>query len=92
MPPDRSHSLPDDVIRFAEAQVAAGRFATVEEVIRAGVRALEVCEEAEQDWLADAREKWREGVAASERGEAQEMSSSDFSAWLETCLSNVTGH
>ena len=32
--------LPDDVARFAEAQLASGRFSTVEEVIRAGAEAL----------------------------------------------------
>jgi putative addiction module CopG family antidote len=30
-------TLPDDLVRFAEAQVAAGRFARVEDVIEAGV-------------------------------------------------------
>jgi antitoxin ParD1/3/4 len=32
--------LPDDVARFAEAQLASGRFSTIEEVIRAGAEAL----------------------------------------------------
>ena len=32
--------LPDDVARFAEAQLASGRFSTVEEVLRAGAEAL----------------------------------------------------
>jgi putative addiction module CopG family antidote len=34
-------ALPDDLTRFAEAQIAAGRYATVEEVMRAGATALE---------------------------------------------------
>jgi putative addiction module CopG family antidote len=33
--------LPEDLARFAEAQVAAGHFATVEDVLRAGKDALE---------------------------------------------------
>jgi antitoxin ParD1/3/4 len=33
--------LPEDLARFAEAQVAAGRFASVEDVLRAGQKALE---------------------------------------------------
>jgi putative addiction module CopG family antidote len=33
--------LPEDLARFAEAQVAAGHFATVEDVLRAGKEALE---------------------------------------------------
>jgi antitoxin ParD1/3/4 len=35
-----SADLPEDIARLAEAQVAAGRFATVEDVVRAGVEAL----------------------------------------------------
>jgi putative addiction module CopG family antidote len=33
--------LPEDLARFAEAQVVAGRFASVEDVLRAGKEALE---------------------------------------------------
>jgi putative addiction module CopG family antidote len=33
--------LPEDLARFAEAQVTAGHFATVEDVLRAGKDALE---------------------------------------------------
>ncbi len=33
--------LPPDLARFAEAQVAAGRFGSVEDVLRAGKEALE---------------------------------------------------
>jgi putative addiction module CopG family antidote len=33
--------LPEDLARFAEAQVAAGHFATVEDVLRAGKEVLE---------------------------------------------------
>jgi antitoxin ParD1/3/4 len=32
--------LPEDIARIAEAQVAAGHFASVEEVVRAGVEAI----------------------------------------------------
>ena len=33
--------LPEDIARIAEAQVAAGKFASVEDVVRAGVEAIE---------------------------------------------------
>ena len=33
--------LPDEVVRLAEAQVAAGRAGSIEDVVRAGVAALE---------------------------------------------------
>jgi putative addiction module CopG family antidote len=35
------NDLPADLARFAEAQMSAGRFASVEEVLRAGKDALE---------------------------------------------------
>jgi antitoxin ParD1/3/4 len=34
--------LPDDVLRLAEAQIEAGRAASIEDVVRAGVEALEI--------------------------------------------------
>lgn len=40
-----SADLPEDIARLAEAQVAAGRFASVEEVVRAGVEAIATVEQ-----------------------------------------------
>jgi putative addiction module CopG family antidote len=40
--------MPDDLARFAEAQVAAGRFSSVEDVLRAGKTALEHQQREEQ--------------------------------------------
>jgi len=37
--------LPEDIARTAEAQVAAGRFASVEDVVRAGVEAIATLEQ-----------------------------------------------
>jgi antitoxin ParD1/3/4 len=37
--------LPEDIARAAEAQVAAGRFASVEDVVRAGVEAIATIEQ-----------------------------------------------
>lgn len=34
--------LPDEVLRLAEAQIAAGRASSIEDVVRAGVDALEL--------------------------------------------------
>lgn len=61
--------LPEDIARIAEAQVAAGNFASVEEVLRACVQALEARDE---DWLDYARNLWHERNAAAERGEFSE--------------------
>lgn len=40
-----SADLPEDIARLAEAQVAAGRFASVEDVVRAGVEAIATLEQ-----------------------------------------------
>jgi antitoxin ParD1/3/4 len=61
--------LPESVARYAQAQVAAGRFASVEDVLSAGVDALQEREQAEQDWLAYARKEAAEGFAELDRGE-----------------------
>ena len=42
----RPVDLPEDLLRLAEAQVTAGRAASIEDVVRAGVEALEVREQA----------------------------------------------
>jgi len=62
-----SADLPEDLARFAEAQVAAGRFASVEDVLRAGVDALR--ERAQGESLAGLRRDAAEGFAAFDRGE-----------------------
>jgi predicted transcriptional regulator len=62
--------LPEDVARLAVAQVAAGRFATIEDVVRAGVYAL-----AQPDELLSVEDEEvfvaavREGHAQIARGE-----------------------
>jgi antitoxin ParD1/3/4 len=44
--------LPEDLARFAEAQVAAGRFSSIEDVLRAGTKALEHKQRHEQKMAA----------------------------------------
>src|SRR5580704_12317447 len=39
--PIRADDLPEDLARFAESQIAAGKFQNVEDVLRAGKEALE---------------------------------------------------
>ena len=46
------NDLPEDLARFAEAQVAAGKFPTVEDVLRAGTKALEHKQRNEQKMAA----------------------------------------
>ena len=61
--------LPEDVARYAQAQVAAGRFASIEDVLSAGIEALQAREQADQEWLAYARNEAEDGFAALDLGE-----------------------
>jgi putative addiction module CopG family antidote len=54
--------LPEDLARFAEAQVAAGHFASVEDVLRAGKEALE----ARQRRHAKKMDELRAAIAAGD--------------------------
>jgi Arc/MetJ-type ribon-helix-helix transcriptional regulator len=69
--------LPEDIARIAEAQVAAGNFATIEDVVRASVQALEA---RDREWLEYARDLWHERAAAAERGEFSEGTPSEMMA------------
>ncbi len=64
-----SDDLPEDVARRAEAQVASGRFKNVEDVIRAGVEALDTREALAHEWLEYLRLEAAEGFAELDRGE-----------------------
>jgi Arc/MetJ-type ribon-helix-helix transcriptional regulator len=61
--------LPEPVARFAQAEVAAGHYPTVEDVLTASVEALRERAEAEKEWLAYARNEATEGFAELDRGE-----------------------
>jgi putative addiction module CopG family antidote len=74
--PITSSDLPPDLARFAEAQVAAGRFARVDEVVRAGVDALR--KNTEGEWLAQLRREAAEGFAAFDRGEGIEATADEL--------------
>lgn len=62
-------SLPENVARYAQGQIAAGRFASLEEVLSAGVEALQEQDEADHEWLAYARSEAESGFAALDRDE-----------------------
>jgi antitoxin ParD1/3/4 len=49
----RTISLPADQAAFIDAKVQAGDYASVSEVVRAGLRALKERDEAVERWLQD---------------------------------------
>jgi Arc/MetJ-type ribon-helix-helix transcriptional regulator len=62
-------NLPENVARYAQGQVDAGRFASLEEVISAGVEALQERDEADREWLGYAQREAESGFSALDRGE-----------------------
>ena len=82
--PIRSADLPPDLARFAEAQVAAGRFATVDDVVRAGIDALR--ERTGGEWLATMQRDAAEAFAAFDRGEGIETTPDEFMDSIESEL------
>ena len=71
--------LPEPVARFAQAEVDAGHYSSVEDVLCASIEALQ---QREQDWVTYAREKWDERVAAGERGESTEGTPAEIVATI----------
>jgi Arc/MetJ-type ribon-helix-helix transcriptional regulator len=62
--------LPPDLEELARTKVEAGEYPDVPAVLRAGLEALELLDEPEDDaWLANARQRFEDGRAAVERGE-----------------------
>jgi Arc/MetJ-type ribon-helix-helix transcriptional regulator len=87
--PITSADLPPDLARFAEAQVAAGRFESVEDVLRAGKEALEHELETPpppHDWNDYLRYRFEEGRKAFARGEAVELSVDELMDGIESEL------
>jgi putative addiction module CopG family antidote len=56
--------LPDEVVRLAEAQVAAGRAGSIEEVVRVGVTVLERRQQRYDEKMAKLRAAIDEGDAS----------------------------
>jgi Arc/MetJ-type ribon-helix-helix transcriptional regulator len=76
--------LPEHVVRFAAAEVAAGHYASIEEVLTAGVDALRERAEADDEWLEYARDLWKERIGAAARGEFSEGSPTEMMARIRT--------
>ena len=78
--------LPENVARYAQAQVAAGRFASIEDVLLAGVEALQERDRADQEWLAYARREAEEGFAELDRGEGIRGTAAEHMARIDAAV------
>jgi len=65
--PITSSDLPPHLARFAEAEIAAGYFASVEDVVEAGLEALK--QRTESEHLEELRRDASDAFAAFDRGE-----------------------
>jgi len=80
-------SLPDSVTRYAQGQVDAGRFASIEEVLSAGIEALQARDEADREWLAHARSDAESGFAELDRGEGIRGTADEHMARIDAAVS-----
>jgi Arc/MetJ-type ribon-helix-helix transcriptional regulator len=78
--------LPENVALYAQAQVTAGRFACVEDVLSAGVEALQERDRAEQEWLAYARREAEDGFAELDRGEGIHGTAAEHMARIDAAV------
>lgn len=78
--------LPENVARYAQEQVNAGRFASVEDVLSAGVDALQERDRAEQEWLVSARREAEDGFAALDRGEGIRGTAAEHMARIDAAV------
>jgi Arc/MetJ-type ribon-helix-helix transcriptional regulator len=75
--------IPEEVARFAEAEVAAGRFATIAEVFLAGKEALEQREALEAERTRLLRAAWDEGMESFRVHGPQLESDEEFEAFMD---------
>ena len=83
--------IPEEVARFAEAQVAAGRFASVAEVFRAGKEALEQ-REAYHERVQALRRAGEEGLASRREHGQQLESDEEFEAFMDEAVADAHPH
>lgn len=78
----RPSDIPEEVARFAEAQVAAGRFASIADVLLASKEALEQ-REAYEDRVDTLRRAGEEGLASLREHGPQLESDEEFEAFMD---------
>jgi Arc/MetJ-type ribon-helix-helix transcriptional regulator len=80
--------IPEEVARFAEAQVAAGRFASVGEVLLAGKEALEQ-RKAYEERVQALRRAGEQGLASLREQGPQLETDEEFDAFMVEAASEV---
>jgi Arc/MetJ-type ribon-helix-helix transcriptional regulator len=76
--------LPEDIARLAEAQMASGRFASVDAVLKAGMVALEHVERVRL-----LREAGEAGLASLREHGPQLESDEEFDAFMDECVADA---
>jgi Arc/MetJ-type ribon-helix-helix transcriptional regulator len=78
----RASEIPEEVARFAEAQVAAGRFTSIAEVFLASKEALEQRDATDAERARLLRAAWDEGMESLRVHGPQLESDEDFDAFM----------
>jgi Arc/MetJ-type ribon-helix-helix transcriptional regulator len=77
--------IPDDVARFLEAQVRAGRFATTADALRASVQALSQRDASDAEKTEQLRAAWDAGLRSLDEHGAQLETDAEFESFLDQC-------
>jgi Arc/MetJ-type ribon-helix-helix transcriptional regulator len=86
MPIRDASDLPEDIARIARAQVSAGRFSSVDDVLRAGLEALEQRDATDAERARLLSVAWDEGQESLRCHGQQLTTESEFTAFLDDCV------
>ena len=78
-------TLSDEAMRFVNAQVASGRFHSVDQAMAAAIEALQQRDGIDADRAALLRAAWDEGIESMRRHGPQLESDAEFDAFLDGC-------
>ena len=84
-------SIPNDIAVRAAAQVAAGRFGSIGDVLRGGLDVLDIQKEADDEWLDYARREAAAGFAELDRGEGISGTAEEHMARIRKLATEMQG-
>jgi len=84
-------TLPEAIARYAQGQIDAGRFASLEDVLAAGLEALQERDEVDHQWLDYARHEAEKGFAELDRGDGIAGTVDEHMARIDAAVRALAG-
>lgn len=85
LPMTRTVDLPEDIARYLDELVQAGRFESTADALRASIEALSQREASESEKAEQLRAAWDAGVRSLQENGPQLQEDADFEAFLDDC-------